>query len=333
VKNIWFGMLIVPMLCWGGCRQSTRQSQKTWLLVSFEKDVPITYKMVSERTTEIDLTTSDPTKKSRPQSITEKLELVMTYTPVEVDPFGLTTVRAECVSSTVTRSSFSGRKESRDAMETLPGKSFILKLSPTGQISDYSDLQRVARELGKVSFADGDAGQNIKNPDMIYDFIAMQWFLWDSIAAIPDPINLTVGQTWQAKQLVPWPVPLYQPPARITAYTLDGITAEPDQPRRATIHSTYTLSEEPMKDFAQPYEETRFQMRGLFGFLRNYKFQSIDGTGEQVFNMDKGLIESDRQHYTLRVTAAFMLPLGDSLPVLTVDQKISLEHIQTPPSR
>jgi hypothetical protein len=30
------------------------------------------------------------------------------------------------------------------------------------------------------------------------------------------------------------------------------------------------------------------------------------------------------------VTASFMLPLGDSLPVLKVDQKISIERIETP---
>ncbi|MCI0499587.1 MAG: hypothetical protein L0Y36_07900 [Planctomycetales bacterium] len=327
MKHRWLWLLIVPALCFMGCQPN---KEDTWLLVSFEKDVPMTYKMVSERTTEIDLTTGNPNKKSRPQITTEKLELVMTYTPVDVDLFGLTTVKATCTSARVTRSSFSGKKDERDAMETLPGKSFILKLSPTGEIADYSDLERVARELGKAAFAEQNGGQNIKNPDMIYDFIAMQRFLWDSTATVSDPLHLKAGQTWKAKQLVPWPVPLNQPPARTTTYTLDSITDEPDQPRKALIKSTYALSDEPMKDFVQPYEETRFQMRGLFGFLRNYQFKSLEGAGSQVFNMDKGLIESDQQHYTLHVTAAFMLPLGDSLPVLTVDQKISFEHIETP---
>lgn len=327
MKIRFFGLLIIiPMLVCAGCRQA---APTTWLLLSFEKDVPITYKMVSERTTEIDLTTSDPTKKSSPQRMTEKLELTMTYTPVDVDPFGLTTLRVQCDSAKVTRSSFSGNQETQDAMERLAGKSFNLKLSPVGQIADTSDLERITRELAKTAFVEQPSSTPIKNPDMINDFIAMQWFLWDSTAAIPDPLHLKVGQTWQAKQSVPWPVPSSRAPARITAYTLDSITAEPEQPHTALIKSTYTLSEEPMEDFIQPYEETRFQMRGLFGFLRNYKFESLEGSGTQTFNMDKGLIESDQQQYTLHVTATFMLPLGDSLPILTIDQKISFEHIPT----
>ena len=71
-------------------------------------------------------------------------------------------------------------------------------------------------------------------------------------------------------------------------------------------------------------------MRGLMGFLRNYKFLSLDGGGTQIFNMDDGLIESDQQHYTMKVNATFMLPLGDSLPVLDVDQTISIKRIDNP---
>jgi hypothetical protein len=46
--------------------------------------------------------------------------------------------------------------------------------------------------------------------------------------------------------------------------------------------------------------------------------------------MQQGLIESDNQQYTLKVNAAFLLPLGDSLPVLTIDQKITIEQVPNP---
>jgi hypothetical protein len=46
--------------------------------------------------------------------------------------------------------------------------------------------------------------------------------------------------------------------------------------------------------------------------------------------MNKGLIEKDTQEYLLNVTAGFMLPLGDSLPVLTVKQTLKIERIETP---
>ncbi|MHC5018304.1 MAG: hypothetical protein ACYTFP_07010 [Planctomycetota bacterium] len=295
MKTLRLGLIIAGcFLSLSGCQDPAQSSDDNWLLVSFEKDVPITYRMVSERETEIDLTTGDPKKN-------EKLELEMVYTPVVVDPFGLSTLKVECQSVSVTRSGFSG-----------------------------SDLERLAAELGKASFSTSRRNARIKNPDMIADFLAMQQYLWGVGSAIPNQLDLKKGDTWQTQQSIPWPVPIYPPPARTTTYILEGIEGQEDLSRRATIKSTYAMSETPIEDYIRPYEEGQFQMRGLFGFLRNFQFKHIEGTGTQVFNMDDGLVESDRQQYLLDVTASFMLPLGDSLPVLKVDQKISIERIETP---
>ena len=324
-----FGLVIlVCVLSLTGCQGPLEPDN--WLLISFEKDVPVTYRMVSERTTEIDLTTGDPRKKSRPQTTLEKLELVMVYTPVEVDPFGLTVLNATCQSAKVTRSDFSGKRTASDAIESLAGKSFVLQLTPTGKIADSSDLERIASELGQQSFSKGKTNARIKDPDMINDFLAMQQYLWGAGSAISNQLDLSIGDTWQAKQPIPWPVPMYPPPARTTTYTLNDITTAEDQSRRADLTSTYTLSEEPLEEYIRPYESGKFQMRGLFGFLRNFQFKHIEGTGTQVFNLGNGLVESDQQQYRMDVTASFMLPLGDSLPVLTVHQKTRIEQIQTP---
>jgi hypothetical protein len=331
VKTLRLRLVIVGcVLCFAGCQDAAKSPQDNWLLVSFEKDIPITYRMVSERETEIDLTTGDPKKKSRPQTTTEKLELVMVYTPVVVDPFGLSTLKVECESVKVTRSGFSGKQSASDAMESLTGKSFTLDLTPTGKIADISDLERLAAELGKASFSTSKQSARIKNPDMIADFLAMQQYLWAAGSAISNQLDLKSGDTWQTQQSIPWPVPIYPPPGRTTTYTLESIQTEEDLSRKAIIKSTYAMSEAPIEDYIRPYEEGQFQMRGLFGFLRNFQFKHIEGAGTQIFNMDDGLVESDRQQYQLDVTASFMLPLGDSLPVLKVDQKISIERIKTP---
>lgn len=329
MKGCRNGLIIAGcMLCLAGCQESARSPGDNWLLVSFEKDVSISYRMVSERETEIDLTTGDPKKKSRPQLTTEKLELVMVYTPVEVDPFGLTVLDAKCVSAKVTRSAFSGKRSVADAMEGLTGQRFILKLTPTGKIADDSDLRRIAAKLGKASFSKGKNDSRIKNPDMITDFLAMQRHLWDTSATVPNPQDLDIGDHWQADQLIPWPVPVYPPPGRTTTYTLDSISTVENQPRMATINSTYAISQTPTEAYIRPYEKGKFQMRGMFGFLRGFQFKHIEGAGTQVFNLDDGLVESDRQQYQLDVTARFMLPLGDSLPVLKVNQTVSIERIE-----
>ena len=199
-----FGLIIAGCaLCFAGCQESAKSPQDNWLLVSFEKNVPITYRMVSERETEIDLTTGDPKKKSKPQTITEKLELVVVYTPVEVDPFGLSTLKVECKSATVSRSGFSGKRNASDAIEKLTGNSFTLKLTPTGKIADASDLERIAAELGEASFSDGRKNTRIKNPDMIGDFLAMQQYLWAAGSTISNQLDLKEGDTWQSQQSIP----------------------------------------------------------------------------------------------------------------------------------
>lgn len=302
--------------------------EENWLLVSFEENVPVTYQLTSTRKTEINLTGTG-TQKSRPQIMTETLEMVMTYTPVEVDPFGLTTIEAVCQSATVERTSMSGKRAHPDAMEKMAGKTFTIQLSPTGQIAEYTDLDRIIREIGTHAF-DTSKTQRIKNPDMISDFIAMQWYLWDSTSTIEEPLaGLDPNDTWTAKQLIPWPAPIPSPPARITTYILESFSREEGQPQKANIKSSYALSDTTVEGFPRPYDG-RFQMRGLMGFLQNYQFQSLEGSGTQVFNMENGQIESDQQQYQLKVTASFLLPLGDSVPTLTVDQTISIKKIQTP---
>lgn len=328
MKRYWLLPLIIGcILCLFGCQKSEIVPDN-WLLVSFEENVPITYKMIANRKTEIDLTTSDPEKKSRPQHMTETLEMVMVYTPIEVDPFGLSTVEVTCKSVSVSRSGFSGRQKTVDTMENLKGQTFVLKLSPTGQLEDYSDLERIAKELGEKAFTSGKNNARIKNPDMISDFLALQQLLWDASSTISNQLKLDVGDSWQAKQPIAWPVPMYPPRIRMTTYTLDSITEDPS--RKALITSTSILSEGRMETYILPYEEGKYQMRGLFGFLRNYRFKHLEGSGRQVFNIDDGLVESDQQQYLLNVEASFMLPLGDSVPILTVEQTFSIERIQTP---
>jgi hypothetical protein len=83
VKTLRLGLVIlVCVLSLTGCQQTLEPDN--WLLISFEKDVPVTYRMVSERTTEIDLTTSDPRKKSRPQTTVELVN--PPKSPVQISP-------------------------------------------------------------------------------------------------------------------------------------------------------------------------------------------------------------------------------------------------------
>ncbi len=69
------------------------------------------------------------------------------------------------------------------------GKSFIFTVDSIGKIHDYSQLEELIKQAGEKTFSTEAGGNRIKQPDMIGDFIATQWFLWDSISSIPNRVT------------------------------------------------------------------------------------------------------------------------------------------------
>jgi len=293
------------------------------LAVEFAPETTLRYRLVSERDITLELKSDDPQMKDKPQKMSEKLELVMAYKPIQVDPFGVTIIEGKCESAKVTRRTFTTASSTPDATEKLAGRTYIIKLSPSGKITDYSGMTEVVREVGNLAFTGGNTGnQKIKDPDMIFDFIAMQWYLWDAVSTIEKPREgVRKGKTWKTDQLIPLPVPLVA--ARTTSYTFDGVS-ETQEGRKAVITSSYELTDEALDNWPSPYGR-EFTMRGMFGFLRNYQFKSIQGSGRQIFNIETGTVEKDVQQYKLILNAGFLMPLGTSVPVLTIDQNMMAE--------
>jgi hypothetical protein len=309
----------------GGC-SPTQKQRENLLVVNFHPDQVLRYQMTSTRRTTLAVQDSTTGKKQgSPQETLESMELVIAYKPVKIDMFGVTQIEGVCESIKVTRNSQSGKGQpAGDAVENLKGKPFILELSPSGKIEDFKQLEKILFDAGSTAFDTSRKEMRVKNPDMIYDFVALQWYLWDAIASVPNPMaGVTPGMTWKNTQLIAWPVPIPNPPCRITTFTLDSVKEE-NGPQKALIKSTYQLSDKTVAGFPRPYEGT-FMMRGLFGFLQNYQFQSLAGQGEQIFNLTTGIVESDTQEYDLAATAGFLLPLGSSVPHLNIHQTLSVK--------
>ncbi len=303
-----------------GCQPG---QEKELLVVDFKADTTLRYKLISERNTSIDL---DPTgvaskgKKSKPQEIYEKLEMVIAYKPVEPNPYGLSTISATCESAKVTRKS--SKRTPRDAVEYLEGRTFTFQVSPVGKIEDYSEIQKIVLELGEKSISSSDPRKGrIKEMDMIADFISLQWHVWDSIASIENPLDgVEIGDSWKATQIIPLPVAVQA--VKETTYTLKEIDESGEQ-RLGVIESTFAESKATHENWPSRYKG-RFRMKGMLGFLRGYQTTALEGAGTQVFNIDTGTVISEEQNYKITMTATFMLPLGGMEPLIKIDQKISL---------
>jgi hypothetical protein len=262
------------------------------------------------------------------------LELIVSYTPLEVNPYGLTTIKAVCESAKVTRVGQSPRAMSRpDAAESFAGKTWTFTVDAAGKMEDRSKLLEVIRQAGQQAFRPDRSQGPVKEPDMIYDFIATQWFLWDSISSIPKPsAGVGAGDQWKSKLFVPAPMILFA--ARDVTYKLEeirpgeqtagGLTAG----KIAVIDSSYSLLHPSPSDWPVPYTEL-FQMSGTYGFLRGYKTLDLQGQGQELFNIDAGRTEKYSQKYTVHVQAS--LPMGLGLtPQITIDQTITMELLAPP---
>ncbi len=322
-QGIKVSTTVILILVLTGCQTGS----PTVLLVDFPTDAPVRYTMSTQRKVEIRLTGDKP-ERTQSHTVNESLELTMEYRAVESNPFGLSTIEGKCVSAKVNRDSIRGTSagKTRDVAEDLAGKTFRFTVTPTGRIEDYSELNKLVKELAAASFIEGvKAPTAVKDPDMLIDFIAMQWYLWDSSAAVKNPTaGVRPDKEWKAVQLLMSPLPL--PIGRETTYRLAEVQDQ-ENPKKAIIASTFALTDKEIPNWPTPYEG-KFNLKGsLFAVMRNYRFNTLQGSGTTVINLDQGLLESDEQKWKVEIAAEFLLPLGNSLPQITVDQQVSIRQI------
>jgi hypothetical protein len=293
------------------------------LTVDFEDGKTLRYKFVSSREITIVWDTTGEASKSGGRTAdksSESMEMVVAYTPIEIDRYGLTTVKATCESVNVTRS----KGPQKDAVEHFTGKTFTLAVGPTGRIEDYSQLDELIKEIGKKAFLPSTDRGRIKELDMIGDLVASQWFLWDAVSSLEKPSEgVGAGQSWKSKLSVPTPMVMRK--ARDVTYRLDEIRRS-EKGRLAVISSSYRQADSAPRDWPIPYSG-RFQMRGTFGFLSSYKLLGLEGRGEELFNIDAGRIERQNQQYQMQLRA--LIPLGISAnPMITIKQNLTMKLLE-----
>ena len=309
----------------GGCT-SAPSSRKTLLTVDFKPGQALKYKFVNSRNMAVDwgpMRGGGPSKTKINKS-SESLEMVVSYTPVEVDPYGVSTIRADCESAKAKRTSESARQQNwQEAAEGFAGKSWTFTVDARGKIVDGSKFRDVLLQAGQRAFRADRSKGLIKDPDMLYDVIAMQWFLWDSVSSISNPTKgVAVGDKWKSVLAVPATMVLFA--ARDVNYTLSEIRVQDANNRIAVIDSSYSLRWPNPPEWPVPYTEP-FQMSGIFGFLREYKTHDLQGHGQELFNIDAGRTERYSQSYTIHASASLPMGLGGINPQITIDQNMTME--------
>ena len=297
-------------------------SDKVLLTVDFHENLPLKYRFISERDITVDWnqnTNAAQPDESALNESNEKLDVTMLYNPIEINPFGITTIKATCQSIQVTRNDII----QKDAVDYISGKSFTFTIDSSGKIHDYSQLDELLKETGQKAFS-GTGNEKIKQPEMIGDFIATQWFLWDSISSIENPSHgIGIAQSWASKLSVP--TPMVSRLARDVTYTLEEIQ-ESENGNIAIITSEYEQSDSAAKSWPVPYTGS-FRMQGTFGLLSNYKLLELSGNGEEFFNIDMGQTEQYNQNYTMKIQASLPL-MGNVKPLISINQTISMKLLK-----
>jgi hypothetical protein len=331
LKSVKFFLVIITAGVIAGCAPGGGGA-RTLLTVDFQKGQTLKYKFTSVRNMSVDWGQGFEMSagEGRVSKSTEIMEMAVLYTPVEVDPYGVTTIRANCERVGLSRETRTPWSSQPDAVESFSGKSWTFTVDATGRIVDSSGLREVIRLAGKKAFRADTSRGLIKEPDMLYDFIASQWFLWDSISSIKKPLEgVRTGEQWKSRLSVPSPMFLFT--ARDVNYTLAEIRQEPNDGRIAVINSSYSPFYPTPSEWPLPYTEI-FQMSGMFGFLRGYKVLDLQGSGQEFFNIDKGQIERSNQQWTMHVSASLPLELGPK-PQITIKQTLTMELVEPGPPK
>lgn len=328
-KWIFTGLFLTVFLVYStGCQEQQKSAGfkgQLLLSVDFQPDVPLKYHFVSERRTALNLDSSGKASRGRGSSkdSVERLEMEIVYKPIQIDPYGYSTIEATCNFAKVTRrGDGSVRRDINDAVESAAGRSFTIQITPTGKILDYTSLEKLVREFGEKSFGTTSKMGRVKNPDMIMDFIAIQRHLWETVSSIKDPLKgLKKGHKWNSVLLSP--MPFVSKIGRDVEYQFAGII-DANGVSLAEITSSYKLSPKSPKDIPIPYSGP-FQMKGTFGFLSGYRTHSIEGSGRQLYDIKRGLIKSDTQQYHSEVSASVF---GLTTASLSIDQTITMTLVE-----
>ena len=327
MKKVSVISAVVLLSVLAGCNTASRN--KELLTVDFQQGKVLRYEFASSRSIHVEwgpLSKGQKSIKERAPEYTEWMQIVMAYKPIEINPYGPSVIEATCEKVFVNRTKQTGRVSSKtDAVTTLEGKTFRFTVGPTGEIVDYAGLEKVLREAGEKSFRPRGNTGSIKDPDMLGDFIATQWFLWDAISSIKNPAKgVSVGQNWESQMSLP--LPMLMQAARNVKYTLSEVR-QTNNGKEAVIKSDYSLAKETWRDWLLPYPDGIFQMSGPFGFFRNYKLLELQGQGEELFNIDTGCIKKYDQQYNLKAEAG--MPMGlDVTSQLYIKQDIRMTLLE-----
>ncbi len=340
MKSIKTAILVVICICLFGCEQQQKKKAdkplgrgKVLLSVDFEKGQVSKYKFTSDR--EIALhwdptpDKSKPAAKNKVDYTNEKVEIVMAYEPIIVDPYGLTTIKCTCESVVVNRTTSKKKAAKKsDAVKAFAGKSFNLIVGPTGKIEDYSGFEKVLKEVGDEAFRAGRGDVRIKDPDMIEDVIATQWFLWDCVGSLGSAGADGIGTGFKWQSVLSAPTPLVKTQARSVEYQLSEIRNS-QSGKQLVIKSTYSPADRKLIVWPMPYSG-RFQVSGPFGFLtmfiKNFQVKSLQGSGVEVLKADTGQTIRYKQDYEMVLEAAGKSKLGTK-PRLEVKQNFTMQRL------
>ena len=330
--TIKYIIAVAAVLIIGGCEPQSAEKKipadagkpRELLTVNFKQSKVLRYKFFSSRQIEIQLEDKPGKAGGEKTRYTESLEMTIAYKPVEVEPNGLSIIEATCESIKTQTTAGNSNKE---AAENFAGKSFKLTVGPAGKIEDRTELQKLLKEVAETAFRPDSQNGRIKEPDLISDIIATQWFLWDSISSKGEPQKgVAVGDSWQSQLSTPSPMPGLLSAGRDVVYTIEEIN-DAGSEKIATISSEFSLSKSPLKNGFVPYTGS-FMMSGPFGLYGNCRIVELAGKGQELFNINAGESIGYWQDYEMKVTAVMsLIPIT---PRINIKQHLSMQLIEEP---
>lgn len=282
-------MAMVFILC--GC-----DSQNVTPIEKFSSAAGGRYEVSLQRQILVELSKADD-QTATSQTMTENLDLVMSCQLPEKNGDGTISYKITFDSIEAKKTDFIQTGRFTDSAAGLSGKSFTVTVTPSGVVI----CPELVQELTKLSAGSFEQvkrpGARLKRADFLADVWAIQALLFEAAAV---SIN-TAKDALQTTRQLPFPIADISAPA-----------AEITWQKNKTGNDILLNGKEQLTDGSAcnpipPIYPGQYKMEGLLGYLRQCKYESVDGRIECRFEKDKLLPQEIQLDRTIRASADYIL--------------------------
>ena len=247
--------------------------------------------------------------------MTENLDLVIGCQPLGQIADGSTSYKITFESMQVKKIDFLQTGRFTDSAVGLSGKSFNVTITPDGKFSS-PQLEQALKDLSADSFEEVKRpGARLKNPDFLADIWAIQTLIFESAAAVKK-------LSFRSSAQLPFPIADIPGPVIQTSWQTQKAVGD------VVLKGKEQLNEGVTQNPIPSIYSGQYKMEGLLGYLRQCRYESVDGQILCRFDKDRQLPRGIQLERTIKASVDYILTQDNPHSEIIVTESLKLIAIK-----